>query len=69
MLFSDSFSWNILSESLNLFELTKYTFKSRFEFPSKNVRKVLFNYIAFTKSYIKSDMHATGLLDKPLDQF
>ena len=35
----------------------------------KNVRKVPFNYIAFTKSYIKSDMHATRLLGKPLDKF
>ena len=33
------------------------------------MRKVPFNYIAFTKSYIKSDMHATRLLGKPLDKF
>ena len=39
------------------------------KFPTKNVRKVLFNHIAFTKPYIKSDMHATRLLDKPLDPF
>ena len=39
------------------------------KFPTKNVRKVLFNHIAFTKPYIKSDTHATRLLDKPLDPF
>ena len=31
------------------------------EFPTKNVQKVLFNHIAFTKPCIKSDMHAQFL--------